>query len=339
MAGRRARLVLLAALLLLAGAGLLGLRWFTRAGDPDDYRSHLLPASERPPTAGAIAVTWLGTSTLLFDDGETQLMIDGFISRPSLWTVMTSALRTDTALVDRVLERIGARRLRALFVVHSHYDHALDAPYIARTTGAQLHGSPSTLNLGRGGGVPEAQLVAFAPGRELAIGRFAVTILASRHTPPTAANDNLGRVIERPLAQPIPVAAFAEGGSFDVLIRHGGRAVLVKASTDAVPGALDGVRADVLFLGTAQLGRQDAAFRDRFYAQTVGAVRPTLVVPIHWDDFFAPLTERLVAPHRFVDDLPAGFAYLIGRLAADGIRFGLMQGFQRVLLFEDGMAP
>ncbi len=31
--------------------------------------------------ADQVTVTWLGVSTLLFDDGETQILIDGFFSR------------------------------------------------------------------------------------------------------------------------------------------------------------------------------------------------------------------------------------------------------------------
>ena len=29
-----------------------------------------------------VKVTWLGSTTLLFDDDETQILIDGFVSRP-----------------------------------------------------------------------------------------------------------------------------------------------------------------------------------------------------------------------------------------------------------------
>lgn len=333
---RLLRVALILSAMLVAVLAFIWIRWFTPSGDLADYNRYLLPAADGSPGGGALAVTYLGTTTLLIDDGDTQLMIDGFLSRPSPWTVMTSTLTTDTALVDRILERAGAVRLKALFVVHSHYDHALDAPYIARTTGAQLHGSQSTLNIGRGGGLGNNQLSLFDPGREIAIGQFTVTILPSKHTPPTFVNDNLGITIEKPLTQPAKVSAFTEGGTFDVLIRHSGHALLVKASSNYLHGALDGVKADVLFLATAQLGHQSPEFQDTFYAQTVSVVRPRLVIPIHWDDFFAPLSTHLTAPYRIADDLPAGFDALIRRLEADGLHFGLMQGFQRVLLFNDG---
>ena len=33
-----------------------------------------------------VKVTFFGVSTLLFDDGETQILLDGFFSRPSILT-------------------------------------------------------------------------------------------------------------------------------------------------------------------------------------------------------------------------------------------------------------
>lgn len=315
-----------------------------RAADPsatpiaaaaiDRYADSLLPTSDAAPTEGAIAVTFLGTTSLLVDDGETQLLIDGFITRPSLADVTTSEIATDPAAVDAALARAGAGRVAALFVAHSHWDHALDAAYVAQRTGARLHGSESTLNIARGGGLPEARMTLYAPGEPLPIGRFTVAILPSKHSPPTpGVNDDLGLTIDAPLPQPALVADYVEGGSFDILIAHDDHTILVKPSANSIAGALDDVRADVLFLGTATLGHQDSAFQHAFYDQTVTTVQPTLVIPVHWDDFFAPLTHHLAALDP--QDLTAGFDFLIDRLAADGIAFGLMQGFDRIVLFGD----
>ena len=39
---------------------------------------------EQAANPASVTATWLGVTTLLFDDGETQILIDGFFSRPSL---------------------------------------------------------------------------------------------------------------------------------------------------------------------------------------------------------------------------------------------------------------
>ena len=197
----------------LAVASFVYVRYLRPSGDVAQFRAYYVSQSDALPRNGAVKVTFLGTSTLLIDDGETQLMTDGFLSRPSLWTVATSKIATDPAVVDGVLARVRADRLRAIFVAHSHYDHAMDAPYVARKTGATLHGSASTLNVGRGGGLPESQLALYAPGKPLTIGRFVVTVLTSKHTPAVkGVNDDLGQTIDAPLQPPARAGAYKEGG-------------------------------------------------------------------------------------------------------------------------------
>lgn len=306
-------------------------------GGIDQFRHYFLGDCDELPTDGAVKVTFLGTGTVLFDDGETQLMTDGFFSRPPLVQVAAARLRTDRRAVDLALKFAKVDRLKALFVAHSHYDHVLDAAYVVQQTGATLYGSASTLNVGWGGGLREEQIVLYEPGKELTFGQFTVTILRSIHSPPfPGINDDLGQTIDLPLRQPAHAREYKEGGTFDVLIRHGEQSMLVKPSANYIEGALDDVRADVLFLGTATLAAQTEAFQNTFYDQTVGQLRPQLVIPIHWDNFFRPLSDHLVAPASVVDDVPAAFDFLIDRLSADEIQFGILQGYQSVLLFGPG---
>lgn len=330
------RLIMLSlSVILLGSAGLAG-----QSGGLEQYRNYFLKHDDAEPKNGAVKVTYLGTATLLFDDGETQLMIDGFFSRPTLLKVARGRLETDTKVVDAALKKAGVERLKAVFVAHSHYDHALDAPYVAMKTKAKLHGSASTLNIGRGAGLANEQMVLFEPGKEIAIGKFTVTVLKGKHSPPLKGlNDDLDQTIDKPLKQPASSRDYKEGGSFDFLIRHGDGSALVQASAQYIEGALDRVRADVYFLGTATLGQQTKKFQDTFYDETIKKVQPRLVVPIHWDSFFRPLNDSLEPFARGIDDVPAGFDYLIGRLKADRIQFGIMNGYQSVLLFGPSSLP
>jgi L-ascorbate metabolism protein UlaG (beta-lactamase superfamily) len=293
------------------------------------YRNYLLTDPATDPKDGAVRVTFLGNATLLFDDGETKLMTDGFLSRPSRLAVLGS-IRTDPNVVDAALRKADAEKLAAVFVAHSHYDHALDCAYVARKTGAKLYGSASTLNVGRGGEVPEDRMVKFEDGKEYAFGRFTVTVLRSKHSPPIPfLNDDLGKTIDRPLKQPASFRDFKEGGAFDFLIKHGNNAMLVNAGGSYIEGARDNVRADAVFITTAMLAFQKPAFQTAFYDQTIAKVRPKLVVPIHWDNFMSPLTDQLEAQFDPAD----GWDPLIRRCRTDGIRFGILQGYGRVTLF------
>lgn len=323
---------ILAALVMSAAAANAQLR--DRRPDLTAYRDYLIKQDDTPPKDGAVRVTFLGVTSLLFDDGETQLLIDACFTRLGMAHVAVRRLETDPKVVDAVLKEAKIDRLKAIFVAHSHYDHALDVAYVANKTGAVLHGSESTLNVGRGGDVDKKQLKKYEPGQEVKVGQFTVTVFESKHSPPIKfINDDLGETIDKPLRQPARAKEYKEGGSFDFLVRRGDHAVLVVPSTNAKKDELKDVKADAVFLGTATLGKQTKEFRDFYYEQTVGTVKPKLVVPVHWDDFFEPLTDKLVGFADPIDDLPAGFDDLIARLKKDKIRFGLLQGFQSVLLF------
>ncbi|HEV3385515.1 MAG TPA: MBL fold metallo-hydrolase [Gemmata sp.] len=296
--------------------------------DINKYRPYFIKQSEDELKKGSIKVTFLGANSLLFDDGETQLMIDGFFSRPSLIRLIRN-IETDTKAVDAALKRAKIDRLKAVFVAHTHYDHAFDVAYVIKKTNARLYGSSSTLNVGRGGDLKEEQMVLFEAGKGYKVEEFSVTVLKSKHSPPIKGiNDDLGETIDKPLKQPASAKAYKEGGTFDFLIKHGDRTILVQSS-NYIEGARDDIRAEVVFLCTGSLGNQTRAFQDTFYDQTIAKVRPKLVIPVHWDNFFTPLSDHLEG----MDDLNASFDFLIGRLKADKIEFGILQGYQSVMLF------
>lgn len=189
--------IALIAVLVLAGSAYRDFFTPTEASEPlpeiiDQYSRYYLPQTDEQPKDGSIKVTWYGTTMLLFDDGETQLLIDAFVTRPSTETVFAKQeIQTNTAAVDALLsraefhfppDRAEHHRLVALFTAHSHFDHALDVAYLAQQSDAHLYGSESTLNIGRGGGLSENQMTLYNIGEKLILGQFAVTVLPSKHS-------------------------------------------------------------------------------------------------------------------------------------------------------------
>lgn len=316
------------------GVGVAGVRAARRALSPSGGAELLDPwvvDDATRPGDGRIQVTFLGTTMFLIDDGETKLLVDAFLTHVPLHEVVTfRRVGTDTAAVDAVLQRIGAEQVSDIFIAHSHHDHAFDAGHVAQVTGATLHGTTSTLNIGRGYGLGDHHLALAEPGDVVRSGEFAIEIRESKHSPGSIGGE--GACISLPLSPPSHALEFKEGGCLDFVIRHGDTTVLFKSSANYLPGALDDLDVDVLFLGVATLGRQSQEFRNELAREVLEATQPRIVVPTHWNDFFAPLSERMHMNRRFLDDTPAGIAELRQRCDAIGAEFRVLQGFGRLVV-------
>ena len=121
---------------------------------------------QRRPAPG-MQVTYLGTAGWEIADGNTVILVDPYLSRipgfemccgydrllellrpagvpapsrPSAGSRqvvrLTDELITDTATVDKHI-----RRADFILITHSHVDHIMDVPYIARKTGATVIGA------------------------------------------------------------------------------------------------------------------------------------------------------------------------------------------------------
>ena len=264
-------------------------------------------------------VTFFGTTTLLFDDGKDQILFDAHFTRPSLIRYMFGSAGTNAALVDELLAAHHVDRLRAIFVSHTHHDHVMDAPQVARKTGATIYGTASAMNVARGGGVTEDRLVEFRGGEAFEVGDYRVRVIPSLHSRPSILNDDLGVTIDAPLRQPARLRSYHEGGSYDFFVEAGGRRFLIRPSFNYIEGQLDGIRADVLFLGVAGLAKADARTEARFFAETVGKVRPSLVIPLHWDNFFKPLDRPATGMYPPIERTEVSFFKLARYCESKGI--------------------
>jgi L-ascorbate metabolism protein UlaG (beta-lactamase superfamily) len=299
--------------LLVVGILVAGGLAYVRSDRPALARwAHLDLAPTPAGAEGGVWATFLGVSTVLVTDGETALMTDGFFTRPSLAATLFGRVVPDPERIGAALTRAGVTRLAAVIVVHSHYDHVMDAPEVARRTGALLVGSESTANVARGWGLPEASIRVVRPGEPMRFGGFEVTLLRSRHFPHGMA---MGE-ITTPLVPPARATAYREGGSYSVLIGHAGGSLLVQGSAGWVEGALHGRRADVVLLGVAGLGSKDETYRATYFREVVEAVAPRLVIPIHWDDFTLPLDQPLLPMPRILDDLDTTLTFLTREIQA-----------------------
>lgn len=88
-------------------------------------------------------MSWIGVAGFVFEVDGTRLAVDPFVTRPGPLATLFRPVRPDRALVRRVLGRLDA-----VFVGHTHYDHAMDLPAVVEASpDVVVHGSATTVEL------------------------------------------------------------------------------------------------------------------------------------------------------------------------------------------------
>ncbi len=261
--------------------------------------------------ADGVKVTWLGVTTLLFDDDETQILIDGFFSRPSIFDLILSRpVVSNAATINYALHEFRVQRLAAVIPLHSHYDHAMDVGAIANRSSASVVGTESTANIARGAGVPEDQIILVANGDTLEFGKFKVTFITSSHLPNGIGDGHLvAGFMAEPLHQPARITEWREGGSWSVLIAHPLGTTLIQGSAGFIEDALAETRADVVMMSIAGLTSQGRKFTSDYWKQIVEVTGATRVYVMHHDDFTQPFGQIELYPTSF-DNVVASVQWL-----------------------------
>src|SRR3954452_22072632 len=134
---------------------------------PDDLTA--LRELERVPLGlpDGLELEWLGVAGHSLSYQATTVLVDPYVSRAPLRALL---LRRRALPDPRLIERY-IQRADAILIGHTHWDHAVDAPAIARRDGATVYGSDSLVGL-----MPLHVMdsVRFEPHRRYEIGPFVV---------------------------------------------------------------------------------------------------------------------------------------------------------------------
>lgn len=283
----------------------------------------LMSAATAGQPSANLQLKYLGTAGWEISDGRTTILIDPYLSRLHMTAPNDDVLpgdprprftpadvaQSDTAAIDAHIQRADF-----ILITHTHTDHALDVPYIARKTGATVIGTESARNLARAYGIPADQLIVARGGDDLELDGWSVRVIPSLHgilrrapflrrdpnAPPQPA------VIPIDVQAPLHLNQFAEGGTLAYLIRIGGRQILVFGSMNYIEREVEGLRPDVALVGAMPERREIHDYTSRLL-KAIGY--PRMVLPTHWDRFNvtydvsqAPAIERL---QSFIADVKA----------------------------------
>ena len=95
----------------------------------------------------SIHVTYLGAGGYLMRRGADSLLLAPFFSNPGLLRVGLSKIKSKIKIIDEYLPAV--EDVETILIGHSHYDHLMDVPYIAKyhATKATIYGNKTMTHL------------------------------------------------------------------------------------------------------------------------------------------------------------------------------------------------
>ncbi|HKW31838.1 MAG TPA: MBL fold metallo-hydrolase [Candidatus Acidoferrum sp.] len=260
-------------------------------------------AAQSPPNAAKnvqVILRWLGTAGWEISDGSTVILIDPYVSRingprppgvGSAGTPISGDTRKfygwdDAAVPDEAA--IDARIPRAdyVLVTHTHYDHVLDVPYIALKRHAKVIGTESTVNVLRAYRVPDEQLYTVRGGEDYEFDVFSLRVIPSIHSPLDRKHYFSSAKAPEGMKAPLTLREMSpEGGTLAYLVRFHSHQILVFGGMNYIEREIEGLKPDVALVGAAASRKENYDYAGRLMRDLNF---PRLVLPTHWDNFFAP---------------------------------------------------
>lgn len=258
----------------------------------------------------SVNVRWLGTAGIEISHEGKAILIDPYLSRPGKADILFKPLVANKDAIRRYLNSVN-EKVVAVIAGHTHFDHALDIPEIACILGCTIIGSPSLDMLLSLSGLPDRVTVG-RPREQISIDdETTITMIPSAHGLALSRFLLLEGDIRRSVIPPLRANQFRMGDMLSPEISFGGLALIHVGSAGYVVKELDGHLCDVLIMCVAGWKKWPA-----YPEKVIEILKPSCVIPIHYDDFSAPLTPGRKCPVMRSADLE-GFCKRVKEIRPD----------------------
>lgn len=246
--------------------------------------AELEAAPRIPGLPDSVEVRFLGVAGFALTCEGTTVLIDPYVTRFGLGDmVRRKVVAPDLAAIDRWVPTADA-----VLVGHTHFDHALDVPAIARRDGCPVYGGESLRTLMGLHGRAE-QAVVVEPHRPVEVGPFTVTFVPSLHSKLALGRSipSDGEITCEHVGALTP-QAYCCGQVWGLHVEVDGATLYHQGSADLIEDEIRHTGVDAFLCGVA--GRQ---FTDDYMARILRRLDPRTVVLCHHDDFLRRLDEPL----------------------------------------------
>lgn len=234
----------------------------------------------------SLEIEWHGVTCLRISDKNSDLIIDPFVTRPSLWKVLSNQeLVSDKELVHKVFS--DDQKEMAILISHTHFDHILDLPtLLTKFPKAKVHGPKNTPIFLHSKKMKEAQVSLLQDRKSISHGNFKITSFKIEHSSlPLGLSFARG---EQEVNHKGNLGAFdmKSQESYSFYIEHPDGNILFHPSSEdrSYPG-IDSV--DILLVGLTS--RNMEPIKKGLLSQ----VKAKKVIPVHHENFFNSYDEAL----------------------------------------------
>lgn len=261
-----------------------------------------------------VRVRWTGAAGLEITEGGRIVLVDPYHSRPGKAEILFGRPEPDAEAIDRYLAGLPGT-VEAIVAGHTHIDHVLDIPQLARRLECRVIGSRSLETLMALHGEPGAVTVCEGGERIELPGGAAVTMIRSRHGLVLFGKAPYPGDVSPASRLPMRASDYRYGDAYIPKVEIGGVTFMHVGSANFIESEAEGHRCDVLFMTVPGWKKVP-----EYCTRLPQILRPEVIVPFHYDDFSSPLRgDGTTRPLPF-QDIEGFFRKIAGNVPGCEIR-------------------
>ena len=253
-------------------------------------------------------ITWLGAASLVFRARGQVLAIDPFLTRPTMRQLLSASLAPREELV-----RAAIPECSHILISHAHHDHLMDVPAVMKYTCADVYAPLNACRLLDAMGVDTSKVHRIHSGEKIQLGPFEVEVVAGHHI--WLPLPIFGKLPQK-LHHPPRLREYRMDIALAFVISIQG---LKFAIAPAIP-----VQAEILFTYPYQV---------RLLKGNLQQTSTATVIPIHWDNFFHPISATNIQMGQLERLNLRRFSRMAGRYAPN-IRVKVIQPFETTSIWD-----